>query len=211
MRLNYIPTPAAVAGFGRLINGYAIMDSRNIAPAGWHIPSNVEWSTLFTTISPSGGGKIKEMGYTHWLSPNTGATNMYGFNCVGAGFRKEIYDFLLLRFDCWFWSSTWVSGYNQAFVISFNSDLPAVGNLIYTSGGSLRCIKDNSTDTGSVTGNDGTVYPTVKIGDQVWMAQNSVETKYRDGSVIPEVRDYTAWIGLTSGAWCYPNNNASNL
>jgi uncharacterized protein (TIGR02145 family) len=211
MRLNFIPRPAGVAGFGRLINGYATTDAKNIAPAGWHVPSNTEWSTLFTTLSSAPAGKIKETGFTHWMSPNTGATNEVGFNCVAAGIRLDGYDFTRLRFECWLWSSTWISGSNQTIAILFNSDVISIGNLVYNSGGTLRCIKDNSTDPGTVTGNDGTVYPTVKIGDQVWMAENSQETMYRDGSTIPEVKDYATWIALTSGAWCYVNNDINNL
>lgn len=211
MRLNFIPRPAGVAGFGRLYNGYATTDAKNIAPVGWHVPSNTEWSTLFTTLSSTQAGKLKETGFTHWMSPNTGATNEVGFNCVAAGIRLDSYDFTRLRFECWLWSSTWISGSNQTIAILFNSDVISIGNFVYNSGGTLRCIKDNSTDPGTVTGNDGTVYPTVKIGDQVWMAENSKETMYRDGSTIPEVKDYAAWIALTSGAWCYVNNDINNL
>jgi len=211
MRLNYISAPAAVAGYGRLYNGYAIMDSRNIAPAGWHVPTNDQWATLLLTLITNIGGKLKETGYLHWLDPNTGATNEVGMNCMGAGFRLQGYDFGRLRAECWAWSSTWDAGYNQTRVITFNSASVVVGNLVYNSGGTLRLIKDNSTNTGTMTGNDLTVYNTVKIGDQVWMAENSKETKYRDGTTIPEVKDYAAWIALTTGAWCYPNNNAGNL
>lgn len=53
-----------------------------------------------------------------------------------------------------------------------------------TMGSSIRLIKDDSVDTGAITGNDGKVYPTVKIGDQVWMAANLMETKYRNGDLI---------------------------
>lgn len=211
MRLNYIPSPAGISGFGRLYNGYCIMDSRYIAPTGWHVPTLDNWMTLLTTLASSAGGKLKEVGNTHWLSPNTGATNEVSFGAVGSGARMEYYDFFRYKAECWLWSSTWEAGYNQSRVIMYNDALTGAGNLVYTSGGSLRLIKDNSTDPGTVTGNDGTVYPTVKIGDQVWMAENSRETKYRNGNDIPEIRDYAAWFGLTTGAWCYPNNNPSNL
>jgi len=50
----------------------------------------------------------------------------------------------------------------------------------------------------------------VTIGKQVWTSKNlNVET-YRNGDVIPEVQDQKAWANLTTGAWCYYNNDKSN-
>jgi uncharacterized protein (TIGR02145 family) len=54
---------------------------------------------------------------------------------------------------------------------------------------------------------DGNTYPTIIIGSQEWMAANLKTTRYRDGSIIPNVTDNTAWTQLTSGAWCNYNNN----
>ena len=70
-------------------------------------------------------------------------------------------------------------------------------------GGTIRFIKDDSTDPGTVTDYDGNVYPTVKIGDQVWMAQNFRGTHYNDGSPIdgPDFTD-EQWAALTTPAYC---------
>ena len=77
-----------------------------------------------------------------------------------------------------------------------------------------------STNTISITGKnvelpycadvDGNVYKTVKIGNQVWMAENLKVTRYRNGEVIPNVKDGSAWSALTTGAWCDYNNLAIN-
>jgi uncharacterized protein (TIGR02145 family) len=66
-----------------------------------------------------------------------------------------------------------------------------------------------ATDEVTVTDIDGNVYFTVTIGSQVWMKENLKTTKYNDGSSVSNVTDNTAWAGLTTGAYCWYNNNAS--
>ena len=50
----------------------------------------------------------------------------------------------------------------------------------------------------------------VKIGQQIWTLLNLKVTKYRNGDIIPEVKDSATWANLTTGAWCYHSNGASN-
>ena len=52
--------------------------------------------------------------------------------------------------------------------------------------------------------------PTVIIGTQEWMLRNLNVTKYANGDVIPQVSDPTQWANLTTGAWCYYENNSAN-
>ena len=51
---------------------------------------------------------------------------------------------------------------------------------------------------------------TVTIGSQVWTSKNLDVATYRNGDVIPQVQDENAWENLTTGAWCYYDNDASN-
>ena len=51
---------------------------------------------------------------------------------------------------------------------------------------------------------------TVAIGSQTWMLKNLDVDHYRNGDVIPQVTDPTAWSNLTTGAWCYYNNDPAN-
>ena len=51
---------------------------------------------------------------------------------------------------------------------------------------------------------------TVTIGTQVWTSKNLNVDTYRNGDEIPQVQDEKAWANLTTGAWCYYNNDASN-
>ena len=58
---------------------------------------------------------------------------------------------------------------------------------------------------------DGYDYAVVEIGDQCWFAENLRTTVYADGSAIPEETDNTAWLGLSTGARCDYDNDASNV
>ena len=94
------------ATYGKLYNWYAVNDPRGLAPAGWHIPSDAEWLTLFY-FAPNGlGAVLKEMGTAHWQSPNNGATNSTGFTAVGGGWREPDGTFKDEGKRAGFWNST---------------------------------------------------------------------------------------------------------
>lgn len=60
-----------------------------LCPAGWHVPTDSEWTTLTNYLGGESisGSKLKEAGTNHWLTPNTGATNESGFTALPGGFR----------------------------------------------------------------------------------------------------------------------------
>ena len=95
-------------------------------------------------------------------------------------------------------------GTGKAIVWDFHADNPDQSGADYR-------VKVTPAIRGTMTGNDGTVYQTIKIGNQWWMAENLRETQYRTGEGeeknIPVVTDNTGWAGLTSGARCAYNNN----
>ncbi len=57
---------------------------------------------------------------------------------------------------------------------------------------------------------DGNLYTSVIIGTQEWVGENLTVSKYNDGTIIPQVTDPTAWSNLTTGAWCYYDNDPAN-
>ena len=57
---------------------------------------------------------------------------------------------------------------------------------------------------------DGNYYATVKIGSQIWMAENLKTTKYNDNVSIPNVTDNATWSTLSTGAYCDYNNTPAN-
>jgi len=63
---------------------------------------------------------------------------------------------------------------------------------------------------GNITDFEGNVYPSITIGTQCWTQKNLNVSKYRNGDNIPQVQDPTEWTALTTGAWCYYENNTAN-
>jgi uncharacterized protein (TIGR02145 family) len=61
-----------------------------------------------------------------------------------------------------------------------------------------------------VTDLDGNVYNVVTIGTQVWMKENLKTTKYNNGTVIRNEKNYSQWKDLTTGVYCDFNNDLSN-
>ncbi|MEW5925574.1 MAG: FISUMP domain-containing protein, partial [Candidatus Zixiibacteriota bacterium] len=94
--------------FGRLYNWHAVSDERDIAPDGWHVPSDAEWQILIDYLGGSAvaGGKMKEAGFGHWTAPNTGATNECGFTGLPAGSRDDDGYFGYIYGYTDIWSST---------------------------------------------------------------------------------------------------------
>jgi len=63
---------------------------------------------------------------------------------------------------------------------------------------------------GSVTDQDGNTYKTIKIGTQIWMAENLKTTKFSDGTAIPHISDSIVWGTLKTPAYCWYNNSESD-
>jgi len=84
----------------------------------------------------------------------------------------------------------------------------------------ISCTKENNTIQSSrITDGSSTAelitdltlgkYASVKIGTQKWMATNLAVTHYRNGDKIPQVRNQVNWNTLTTGAWCWYNNDSA--
>lgn len=132
--------------YGKLYNCYAIMDNRKICPVGWHIPTLYEWNTLLNYLGGPNvaGGKLKEAGTMHWLSPNTGATNVSGFTALPGGRR--------LNTDGTFNGTNWIGSHWSATSANNKNyyiiDLFAAQQLVNIPsapkvfGASVRCLRD---------------------------------------------------------------------
>ena len=131
--------------YGYLYNWYAVDDSRNIAPEGWHVPTDNEWQTLVDYLGGKrvAGGKLKEEGTTHWNSPNTEATNEAGFAALPGGSRYSNGNYYHMGSFGYFWSSTELNSRTAWYrLLDYNGSgvLRLYRNKQY--GFSVRCVRD---------------------------------------------------------------------
>jgi len=120
-----------VAAHGRLYTWYVATDSRNVCPAGWHVPSDAEWTTLTGFLIKKGygyGGGYKGMDISKslastfgWVADETpGSTgndqatnNSSGFTALPGGGRLEDGNFYDIGHVGAWWSTTGAGGFMQ--------------------------------------------------------------------------------------------------
>jgi uncharacterized protein (TIGR02145 family) len=132
--------------YGKLYNWFAVNNSRNIAPTGWHVPTDAEWTILTTYLGGENvaGGKLKETGVMHWKSPNTGATNETGFTALPGGNRIIIGEFYYIGYEGFWWSSTEDgTGGTYRRCINYSDSGVVRDSCIQVGGFSVRCLRDN--------------------------------------------------------------------
>ena len=151
--------------FGALYTWAAAMDGaaqsnaipstvQGVCPTGWHLPSDAEWKVLEMHLGMSQadadaldyrgtdeGGKLKESGFSHWESPNEGATNSSGFTGLPAGLRAG--EFLHFGRYTHFWSSS-LFNFNEAWIrrLSFLQSETYRNHYLKQDGISVRCVRD---------------------------------------------------------------------
>ena len=103
--------------YGGSYNWFAIADNRNIAPVGWHVPTDTEWATLTDYLGGTNvaGDKLKETGTMHWPTPNSGATNSSGFTALPGGYRETI-AFMYGDGSGYWWRISALDGTNAGFI-----------------------------------------------------------------------------------------------
>ncbi len=130
--------------YGKLYNWYAV-NTGKLAPTGWHVPTDAEWTTLITFLGgeTSAGGLMKATGISLWNTPNTGATNVSGFTGLPAGGRGYTGLFGYIGGYGYFWSST-VTGAGFAWYrnLNYNNSNAYRDNFNKQNGFSVRCVRD---------------------------------------------------------------------
>ncbi len=148
---NYNNDSTNVEIYGGLYNWFAVDDSRNIAPEGWHVPTDDEWQVLVDYMGGDtlAGGKMKSTGTIEggdglWRGSNKDATNESGFSAVPGGYRYSHGTFDSIGSTPYFWSST-ESGSGTAwhrYMYYGNSDVCRYDIGWKQAGYSVRCVKD---------------------------------------------------------------------
>jgi uncharacterized protein (TIGR02145 family) len=151
---SYVPE------YGRVYTWYVTQDVRGICPQGFRVPSDNDWHRLVLFLDPdallqilestTAGGKLKEIGLTHWNSSgvygveniNVGAKDEAGFKAIPGGTTANTW-----RTGCNWWTSTWLFGnYSYARGVSFvNTDINRADNFwpgsFTNEGHKIRCVK----------------------------------------------------------------------
>lgn len=134
--------------YGALYNWETAVNNNIIAPTGWHVPTQAEWTALITYLGGESvaGGKLKDISTILWASPNLGASNSTGFNAIPAGERTGfVGTFGEINNVGHWWSSTRSDiGYDYAWYYSLYHDYEQISSASanYHLGLSIRCIKD---------------------------------------------------------------------
>ena len=133
--------------YGKLYNWYAVNDSRGLAPTGYHIPSDAEFTILTTCLGGESiaGDKMKETSSTHWIIPNTLATNASGFTALPGGVRGSSGPFNQIGETCNIWSTTVASDvYSNVWCLTLfnNQGYTYKTTPNYGDACSVRCLRD---------------------------------------------------------------------
>lgn len=186
----YDNNPQNGATYGKLYNWYAITDPRGIGPENWRVPSNDDWKKLEVSLGMSQlevekkewrgagtGNKLRQQGSKLWLAPNAGANNQSGFSALPGGYRQPGGVFETKGVYGSWWTST---AYDDQ--LAYYRDLSSMNSGIYKGaypkgcGFSVRLVKEIGSGYEElpdlIDDRDDNVYKVVKIGNQVWMAEN---------------------------------------
>ena len=163
---------------------------RGICPEGWHLPASEEWLTLYNSIGKSPYA-LQIEGVEKWGN----STNAYDFSAYPAGGASGRCSNFWGE-NAYFWTAS-ECGENDATLWYLTTDEANIYNASKSFNATIRCLRDDSEpkvkpsciirepsssgstsnslkpEKGSMTDSrDGKIYKTVKIGDQVWMAEN---------------------------------------
>jgi len=135
---------ADAGGYGPLYNGHALQDPRGLAPEGWRLPTDLQMQAMMEELGGRAtcGGRLKAVGWTHWMYPNAGVKNSSGFSALPAGMRDMYGQDEHRQAYGYFWSST-LSGEGRAWAYRlgyFDAEVQRIGVPLGT-GFSVRCLR----------------------------------------------------------------------
>ena len=146
----YADNPANKGTYGLLYNWYAVADPRSICPAGWHVPTDAEWTQLTDHLGGESvaGGQMKTTGTLGagtglWFAPNTDATNSSGFSGLPGGYRNFLGFFLTQGANGYWWSSGENSTGSAWYrILDYGNGSAYRNDINKHYGFSVRCLRD---------------------------------------------------------------------
>jgi uncharacterized protein (TIGR02145 family) len=177
-------TRNTIANTNTSSNGTAVISSFNSC-------STASVGTLTAGVSVSG--------VTQTINVTVGTIGTYNISAIANG----------VTFSA---TGTFTTTGAQNVVLTATGTPIASGTNTFTLNTTPNCNFSLTTSPASLTVSDidGNIYQTVTICSQIWTQSNLNVTRYRNGDVIPQVTDPTQWANLTTGAWCYYNNDPAN-
>jgi uncharacterized protein (TIGR02145 family) len=130
--------------YGALYNWYTV-NTGKLCISGWHVPTDAEWTILTTFLggTNTAGGKLKETGTIHWISPNTSATNETGFTALPGGARDATGPYFGMGYSCFLWSASEMNVSNVWYRSMRNSNSDVVRDSNYRIFGYyVRCLRN---------------------------------------------------------------------
>ncbi len=127
--------------YGKLYNWFAVNDLRGLAPSGYHIPTDAEWTILTDNLGEEAGTKMKSK--TGWDHDGNG-TNTSGFAGLPGGYRNSDGNFYFIgAFGYWWSSSESNTHYALYRFLSYpNGIVLRLDNYGKQNGFSVRCLRD---------------------------------------------------------------------
>ena len=167
------------------------------------VNANGDAATAYGNILNDGGKTITRRGFCWSTSTNPTLSNSYSENGSGSGtFSGNI---------------TGLSSNSTFFVRAYagtetevwygNELMTTVGNTLHTCG--TPGVHNASKSYGTITDQDGNSYKTIRVGNQVWMAENLKTAHYRNGDEIPLVVDSIQWEIIDQGAASWYKNDSA--
>jgi uncharacterized protein (TIGR02145 family) len=157
-----------VGTFGYLYNWYAVNDLRKLCPAGWHVPTDAEWTIMIQTLDPfqavnsgnvstftgvqsSTAGTVMKSTVTNssigsglgW-NPGSPGTNTSGFTALPGGYRNSLGTFRHVGDDSYFWSATedGTTGNSWEYGMEYNVNRVYRYDSSKSGGNSVRCLRN---------------------------------------------------------------------
>ena len=140
--------------YGALYNWYAV-NTEKLCPSGWHVSTDEEWTQLTEYLGGESAAqnKLKEMGSSHWLTPNTESSDEFGFTALPGGHRWDDAGWFDGNgLESYWWTSTFADDELYIDLIGERGGHALCRQMVrnhnfrtaywITQGLSIRCVKD---------------------------------------------------------------------